>query len=76
MLPKAYIASAETVAHKIQYNLAQTDINYERHGLTITLTVGIAKVHKEESLEDVIRRADNALYRGKECARNCVEVDA
>lgn len=76
LLPKTDVAQAETVAHKIQYNLAQTDINYERHSLTITLTVGIAKVRKEESLEDVIRRADNALYHGKEHGRNRVEVDA
>ncbi|RKP44465.1 sensor domain-containing diguanylate cyclase [Pararobbsia silviterrae] len=38
----------------------------------VTVTVGVAHFASRESIEMLLRRADLALYRGKDAGRNCV----
>ncbi|HEY1498900.1 MAG TPA: GGDEF domain-containing protein [Acidobacteriaceae bacterium] len=40
--------------------------------LTVTCSVGMASYDGKMPLEDLIHRADNALYRAKKLGRNCV----
>ena len=75
LLPDTDLERASTVAHKIQYSVSQSSINFEGNKLDITLTIGIAQIRHDELLEDCIRRADNALYRGKEKGRDCIELE-
>lgn len=45
----------------------------DRHGSTldsVTISIGIAKFRKEESMDDLIERADQNLYRAKENGKN------
>ena len=41
-------------------------------GFSITLSIGVAHYHGDESLRETIARADAALYRAKESGRNRV----
>ena len=41
-------------------------------GLAVTISAGVASVGKGESLEDLVKRADGALYNAKETGRNKV----
>ncbi len=43
--------------------------------LNITVSIGIAEVAKNESLRNLIRRADDALYQAKNRGRNRVSLD-
>jgi len=38
----------------------------------ITVSVGVAALHNDESGQSLIERADNALYTAKRCGRNRV----
>lgn len=40
--------------------------------ICITCSFGLASVYSKESLEEVIERADKALYKAKEDGKNCV----
>jgi diguanylate cyclase (GGDEF)-like protein len=40
--------------------------------INLTMTFGISEFKKGDSLDDVIKRADNALYEGKRAGRNTV----
>jgi diguanylate cyclase len=43
-------------------------------GLTLTVSAGVAGWNSGESIEQVLHRADNALYEAKRAGRNCVRV--
>lgn len=43
--------------------------------INITITGGLARIEKNESLNDVISRADNAMYHGKNNGRNCCVIN-
>jgi diguanylate cyclase (GGDEF)-like protein len=45
----------------------------QAHGLPVTITIGLAQ-WREESIDELMSRADRALYLGKAAGRNKVEV--
>jgi diguanylate cyclase (GGDEF)-like protein len=72
LLPGVEVAGARTLAERIRRR-----IETARHvccgvPVSVTVTVGLAVVHPGDAVEDVIRRADEALYRGKAAGRNRV----
>jgi PleD family two-component response regulator len=46
------------------------------HDFQLTLTIGAPEYAPGESVESLMRRADMALYLGKETARNRVVLDS
>ena len=47
------------------------ELNFDG-GLAVTISAGVASAQKEELLENVVKRADEALYNAKETGRNKV----
>jgi diguanylate cyclase (GGDEF)-like protein len=45
----------------------------QAHGLSVTITIGLAQ-WREESIDELMSRADRALYLGKAAGRNTVEI--
>ncbi|WP_177203526.1 GGDEF domain-containing protein [Marinospirillum celere] len=48
------------------------EVGEDHPTVKLTTSVGIAQYAPEESLENVMARADQALYAAKECGRNCI----
>ncbi|MBS1207521.1 MAG: diguanylate cyclase [Proteobacteria bacterium] len=56
--------------------IADTPLHCDDQALYITVTVGLTKVQAKESLDEVAKRADAAMYRGKQSGRNrCMFMD-
>jgi len=53
---------------------AVNSYNYNdiHHELTLSFSAGITKIHHNESLSDVLKRADNYLYQAKNSGRNTI----
>jgi diguanylate cyclase (GGDEF)-like protein len=69
LLPRTQIAKAQPLAERLTLRIAGTGTP------RVTVSIGVAEAHaKLESVEQVIRRADAALYRAKEAGRNQVVV--
>lgn len=51
--------------------IADTTLYSDDKALHITVTVGGTRVQEKESLDAVVKRADAAMYRGKQSGRNC-----
>lgn len=73
LLPQTGAEQAFLIAERIRENVAATHLETENSGLAVTLSIGVAEISyspKDETIEDVIRRADHALYQAKKNGRN------
>ncbi len=63
-------AAAHDAAERIRAAVMAKDWTLTAAGLKVTVSVGIASFRKGESIEQLLKRADNALYQAKHAGRN------
>lgn len=71
--PESSAQQGEVLAERIRQdleNLAHENVE----GRAVTVSIGIAEMSEESSLEELIGRADRALYEAKDEGRNRVRV--
>ncbi|MCP4251909.1 MAG: GGDEF domain-containing protein [Candidatus Scalindua sp.] len=78
ILPKTPLLGAVTVAENVRAAISR--LKLERKGKaekleTITVSIGAAQYRQGESLEDLVNRADQALYLAKNTGRNRVSTE-
>lgn len=73
ILPRTDLAGAEQCAERIRHSTVSHRFHKD---MTISLSAGVAMFSAGESIDDVLRRADEALYTAKENGRNCVHAIA
>lgn len=74
VLPKADLQQAFVVLERIREKLAGTAFRFKDTPLKITLSCGVAEFGVGETIESVMARADEALYRAKSNGRNRTEM--
>ncbi|MHB8448656.1 MAG: GGDEF domain-containing protein, partial [Rudaea sp.] len=70
LLPGTVLTEAMREAERIRHAVAALDAN--GRGLCVTLSAGVAHLDSGETLDDCLRRCDQALYRAKDAGRNTV----
>lgn len=78
LAPNASLAEARTLAERIREIVAEQPLNLGHTTINNTVSIGVSEYDPEPELganilEDMIEKADRALYRAKECGRNRVE---
>jgi len=78
LAPNASLDEARTLAERIRETVFTTPLNLGSIRLNNTVSIGVAEYDPEPEfgsniLEDMIEKADKALYRAKQCGRNRVE---
>jgi|LNFM01.1.fsa_nt_gb diguanylate cyclase (GGDEF)-like protein len=73
-LPETSLQEALATAERIQQQLAQSPVSYRNVVLEARMTLGVATAESSQSIDELLRRADEALYRGKRAGRNRIEV--
>ena len=61
---KNAVAQAERIRQAVQQDIRTPE--------PMTVSLGVATVRRPESLEEVVERADQALYQAKQAGKNCV----
>jgi diguanylate cyclase (GGDEF)-like protein len=74
ILPGADGTRAREVASKIHRAIAVRPLMIDELHLPCTLSLGAAQWRPGERVEDLLARADAALYRSKAAGRNCVHL--
>lgn len=74
LLPDTDIEGGAKTAEKIRSIIEDTPYQ-DQAEVSITISCGVAQLHHDKLLKDLIKRADEALYRAKEYGRNRVEID-
>jgi diguanylate cyclase (GGDEF)-like protein len=65
-------ALAMEIAERIRTRMQSEAVTFDGHKLSITATIGLAISDPAENSEGLLRRADSALYTGKQQGRNVV----
>lgn len=60
------------LAEKIRCRVANHVFDKAHNPLKVTVSIGVAVAHPEETFEQVCKRADQSLYAAKHQGRNCV----
>lgn len=72
VLPETGMEPASSVAEKLRSTIESEKMEFGDHSFKVTMTFGVAIYEKELGIEKSIKKADDALYEGKQTGRNKV----
>ncbi len=72
MLPNTDIREARTIAEKIRKAIAEERFHLAGQKFSVTMTFGLTQHENNDSIDNSLKRADDALYQGKKAGRNLV----
>ena len=77
LLPQTNCEQAFATAERLRRSIAEGDIQSEAGVIRCTVSVGVATFNRNcKSLEELLERADQALYHAKRAGRNRVEISS
>lgn len=77
LLPGTELRDALALADQLCRKVGSTPMELTSIGLPMTSSFGVATIsRKDTSLDDMVRRADRALYRSKRAGRNQVDLES
>jgi diguanylate cyclase (GGDEF)-like protein len=77
LLPGTELRDALALADQLCKKVGSTPIDLTSIGLPMTSSFGVATLSaKDKTLDDMLRRADRALYRSKRAGRNQVDLES
>ncbi|MFA5024716.1 MAG: GGDEF domain-containing protein [Patescibacteria group bacterium] len=74
LLVGASSKDAKKIAESLRQKLQESKIKAGSRIIKLTASLGVASIAKELSLEDLIRKADKAMYRAKKLGKNRVVI--
>lgn len=72
LLEGLHLGDGVAVAERLRANVAALQFDTTKGALTLTCSFGVSERHAGESIDDVLKRADVALYAAKTGGRNRV----
>ncbi len=77
LLPGTELRDAMALADQLCEKIGSTPMDLTSIGLPMTSSFGVATISaKDTTLDDMVRRADRALYRSKRAGRNQVDLES
>lgn len=74
LLPETNLAAAAIVADRLRQHLAERPLIVSGKAVPCTISIGVAEMREGDvSIDELLHRADEALYKAKESGRNRVE---
>ncbi len=75
LMPSTNVHGARKLAERLRQMIAEQDVDLGGHRLRVQFSAGVTQLRDEDqSIEDCLRRADEAMYRAKQAGRNRVET--
>ena len=76
LLPYTALDQASTFTERLREAVASRPVDHYGKTIAVTFSAGIAAFAPGETIDQLLRRADQAMYRAKEKGRNRIEKDA
>lgn len=74
LLPGTDLEYGKAVAERIRKVVEVAPFCYQEKTIPVTLTLGVAELDQDLGVEASIKKADQALYKGKNRSKNCVVI--
>jgi len=74
LLEGVSLSTAWDAAEDLRHRISELQINSSGGKIRVTCSLGVGELHPGETIDDLIRRADVALYRAKREGRDCVST--
>ena len=74
LLPSTDAAGARVVAERLRDAVHEAHALYRGEEVPVELSIGVAEARPDESLDSLMQRADQAMYRAKRAGGNRVEL--
>lgn len=71
IFPGTHLADALPAVERARSAIEEAAFAFEGKSLKVTVSCGIAELHRDETAAAVLKRADEALYASKQGGRNC-----
>jgi diguanylate cyclase (GGDEF)-like protein len=76
LLPETKLEEALIVANRVRESIAAQETLFDEHTLSVTASFGVTALQsRNDGWTDLIRRADENLYKAKRQGRNCIVAD-
>ena len=72
LLPETGLEAAAAACEKIRGIMARSLVCYQDCRIMATATFGVSQYQVDGGIEDTLRNADEAMYRGKQAGRDRV----
>ena len=72
LLPETNLAGAKKLAENVRNEIATSIFRFNNINLNITMTFGAAEFNEPDDIKKCVKKADIALYKGKNKGKNCV----
>ncbi len=76
ILPGTDLNGAWFVVDRLRATVTATPLQCDNNKIATSFSAGIAQLKADESGQNLISRADNALYEAKRSGRNCIKIAA
>lgn len=74
VLNRCELEQAFPIADKIRSKIEHSHLIYAGKTIHVTVSIGVTLHHTGDTMETLIERADDALYRAKKARKNCTVV--
>jgi diguanylate cyclase (GGDEF)-like protein len=74
LLPDTSWSAALTIAERVRQTVADLEVSFETGPVRMTVCAGVAQLDLACGWEEMMRRADAAMYEAKRRGRNCVSA--
>lgn len=74
LLPETNMDDAIPLLDKLRSEIERCPFRYKETPVSVTLSCGVAQFTRNETLDDVFERADQAMYEAKDAGRNQVRA--
>jgi diguanylate cyclase len=71
ILNRCDVTQAQAIADKIRVKIEQSNLVYSGKNVHVTISIGVTIHQQGDTLEDIVGRADKALYCAKKSNKNC-----
>ncbi len=72
LLPDTNLESAADVAEKVRHITAADPVWQQERPITVSISIGVAEIHPDVTVDEAINQADKRLYVAKQNGRNNV----